>query len=79
MVSNAAGRDTYRCDKLGLYSLVRQRMAVIGTKGDMNRYAATSAFGTFATWQGMRTKAAISPGADIFALVRVKPVYEFTA
>jgi hypothetical protein len=31
------------------------------------------------TWQGIRTKAAFSPGADILALVRAEPVYGFTA
>jgi LrgB-like family len=36
-------------------------------------------YGTSATWQGTRTKAAFSPGADILALVRVEPVYGFTA
>jgi hypothetical protein len=38
-----------------------------------------SAPGTSATWQGTRTKAAFGPGADILALVRVEPVYWFTA
>jgi hypothetical protein len=38
-----------------------------------------SAIGTSATWQGTRTKAAFGPGADILALVRVEPVYWFTA
>jgi hypothetical protein len=65
MVSNAAERDTYRCDKLGLYSLVRQRMAVIGTKGDMNRYAATSAFGTNQASPNVRCSLAIGDNAEI--------------
>src|SRR5713226_9025031 len=34
---------------------------------------------TSATWQGTRTKSALSPRADILALVRIKPVYGFTA
>jgi hypothetical protein len=38
-----------------------------------------SAYGTSATWQGTRTKAAFSPGADILAPVRVEPVYGFTS
>jgi hypothetical protein len=38
-----------------------------------------SAPGTSATWQGTRTKAAFSPEAEILALVRVEPVYGFTA
>jgi hypothetical protein len=39
---------------------------------------AMSASGPSATLQWTRTMAAFSPGADIFALVRVKPVDEFT-
>jgi hypothetical protein len=38
-----------------------------------------SATGTFETWHGTRTKAALGPGTDILALVRVEAVYGFTA
>src|SRR6185295_13457108 len=40
---------------------------------------ATVTTGPSETWQGTRTMAAVSRGADIFALVQIKPAYEFTA
>ncbi len=42
---------------------------IVGFERQLRR----SVSGTSATWQWTRTKAALSPGADIFALVRIKP------